>query len=233
MKAPLYLLSFGLAAALAASGQTGNQGQPQSQTQTPPVTSNNPSSQIGSGAETKAGTPAPSSTTPPAGQVSPTGTAVPPSSQGTAPATGGVAGAASSSTVQTPAGDNSSTGVAAVSDSDLEGQIQNALNKEPTLSGDSTRVKVSADTIELGGTVNSNKEKVTATRIVQSYAGSRKLVNNLTVGNRSGNTTAPRSDQDQTDRTGAASTTDRTGTSSNPNPATNPEPQKGSKPPRK
>jgi hypothetical protein len=230
MKTPLYLLSFGLAAALAAAGQTGNQ----SQTQTPPVSPSTPATQIGSGAQTKAGTPAPSSTTPQAGQVSPTGTAEPPSAQGTAPATGGVAGAASSSTVQTPSGDNSATGVAAVSDSDLESQIQNALNKEPTLSGDSTHVKVSADSIELGGSVNSNKEKVTATRIVQSYAGSRKLVNNLTVSGRAGNATAPRADQDQTDRSGVSSgATDRTGSSTNPNPATNPEGQKGSKPPIK
>ena len=227
MKTPLYLLAFSLAAALAATGQTGNQ----SQTQTPPVNSTTPASQIGSGAQTKAGTPAPSSTTTPAGQVNPTGTAQPPSTQDTAPATGGVAGAASSSTGQAPAGENSANGVAAVSDSDLESQIQNALNKEPTLTGDSTHVKVSTDSIELDGSVGTNKEKTTATRIVQSYAGSRKLVNNLTVSGRAGNTTAPRSEQDQTDRSGTSSTTDRTGTSTNP--ATNPEPQKGSKPPRK
>lgn len=228
MKTPLYLLSFGLALAVAAAGQTGNQ----SQTQTPPVNSTTPATQIGSGAQTKAGTPAQSSTTTttPAGQVSPTGTAEPPAAQGTAPATGGVAGAAGASTAQTPAADNSASGVAAVSDSDLEGQIQNALNKEPTLSGDSTHVKVTGDTIELGGNVGTNKEKVTATRIVQSYAGSKKLVNNLTIGGRTGNTTVPRTDQDQTDRSGvSSSTTDRTG--NNPNPATNPEPQKGSKPP--
>lgn len=227
MKTPLNLLSFSLVMVLAAAGQSGNQ----SQTQTPPVSPTTPATQIGSGAQTQTGTPAPSSTTPPAGQVSPTGTGVPPA-QGTAPATGGVAGAAGSSATQAPAGDNSANGIAAVSDTDLESQIQNALNKEPTLSGDSTRVKVSTDTIELGGNVGTNKEKVTATRIVQSYAGSKKLVNNLTVSNRSGSTTAPRSEQDQTDRTGASSTTDRTGTG-NSNPATNPEPNKGSRPPHK
>lgn len=130
--------------------------------------------------------------------------------------------------------------MAAITDSDLEGQIQNALNKEPTLSGDNTRVKVAADSIELNGNVNTNKEKVTATRIVQSYAGSRKLVNHLSVGNRGGNTASPRSDsQDQTDRTGAPGNSDRTGPdrtgsgNSNPNPATNPEPNKGSRPPQK
>ena len=67
-----------------------------------------------------------------------------------------------------------------MTDSDLESQIQNALSKEPTLTGDSPHVTVSGDTIELAGTVGTNKEKITATRIVQSYAGSKKLVNRLT-----------------------------------------------------
>jgi hypothetical protein len=50
------------------------------------------------------------------------------------------------------------------------------------LSGDSTHVTVSGDTIELAGNVTTGKEKITATRIVQSYAGSKKVVNHLTVG---------------------------------------------------
>ena len=54
-----------------------------------------------------------------------------------------------------------------MSDSDLQSQIQNALSKEPTLSGDSPRVNVSGDTVELAGNVGTNKEKITATRIVQ------------------------------------------------------------------
>jgi osmotically-inducible protein OsmY len=69
-----------------------------------------------------------------------------------------------------------------VADPELEGQIQNALSKEPTLTGDSAHVTVSGDTIELAGTVGTNKEKITATRIVQSYAGSKRLVNRLTIG---------------------------------------------------
>lgn len=214
--------------ALAAAGQTSSQNPPQSQTQTPPVSSTTPATQVGSGAETKAGTPAPSSTTP-NGHVDPTGTGAPPS-QGTAPATGGVSGAASSSATQTPAAEGSPSGVAVPTDSDLEGQIQNALNKEPTLSGDSTHVRVTSDTIELGGNVGTNKEKVTATRIVQSYAGSRKLVNHLAVGNRGGSTTSsPSGRPDQTDRTATPDNSDRTGGS---NPASNPEPNKGGKPPK-
>jgi osmotically-inducible protein OsmY len=218
MKKPLYLLSFGLILSWAAAGQTS------SQTQTPPVTPATPPTQIGSGDQSKAGTPSPTSTTP-QGQVSPTGTAQPPAPS-TAPnsTTGGVAGATGASATQNPSPEGSPSGIAAVSDSDLESQIQNALNKEPTLSGNNTHVKVSGDTIELDGTVTGNKEKTTATRIVQSYAGSKKLVNRLTIGG-NGSTTSHRNEQpDSTDRTQPTSTT---------NPATNPEPNKGSKPPQK
>jgi osmotically-inducible protein OsmY len=240
MKKLHYLLSFGLAVGLTAAGQTSSQEQPSSQpqTQTPPVTSTTPTTHIGSGAQTKAGTPATSTNTP-NGQVNPSGTAVPPQAgTGDSPsATGGVSGAASSSTgssANQPAmPEGSANGVAAVTDSDLESQIQNALNKEPTLSGNSPHVKVAADSIQLDGNVNTNKEKLTATRIVQSYAGSRKLVNHLSVGTQGGSANPSRSEpQDQTDRNGASGNSDRTGSGNN-NPATNPEPNKGSRPPKK
>jgi osmotically-inducible protein OsmY len=58
------------------------------------------------------------------------------------------------------------------------------------LTGDSAHVTVSGDTIELAGTVGTNKEKITATRIVQSYAGSKRLVNRLTIG-KAGEKTPP------------------------------------------
>ena len=109
-----------------------------------------------------------------------------------------------------------------MTDSDLQSQIQNALSKEPTLTGDSPRVNVSGDTVELAGTVGTNKEKITATRIVQSYTGSKKLVNKLTISGRS-------------EKASPASTDNPHDTS---NPANNPEPNKGtppssSKPPQK
>jgi hypothetical protein len=211
----LLTLSFGLALALTSAAQS------TSQSQTPPVNPTTPATQIGSGAQTKAGTPAQTQTAPAPGQVNPTGTAEAPAQN---PATGGVAGAAGASAAQTPATDNSPSGLAAVSDSDLESQIQNALSKEPTLSGDNTHVKVSADTIELDGTVATNKEKITATRIVQSYAGSKKLVNRLNIGGGAGSTNSKRNETpDSSDRTRPTSTT---------NPATNPEPNKGGKPPK-
>jgi BON domain-containing protein len=184
MNKSIFLLGCGIVMALAVSAQTS------SQTQTPPVTSTTPATGIGSGAQTKGVTPTPS-TTSPAGQVNPAGTAQPPAQTTApgAPATGGVAGAASSTAPRSSSAETSSGGIAAVTDADLESQIQNALNKEPTLTGDSTHVTVSSDAIELSGNVGTSKEKITATRIVQSYAGRKKVVNHLTVGGK----TPPRS----------------------------------------
>jgi hypothetical protein len=166
MKIPFCVLGFGLVISIAASAQT-------QQPQTPPINPTTPATHVGDGAQTKAGTPVQPSTA--------------------APVTGGVAGAASSSTAPNPDAANPGGVISAMTDSDLQSQIQSALSKEPTLAGDSARATVSGDTIELAGTVGTNKEKVTATRIVQSYAGSKKLVNKLTVGGRSEKPSAPES----------------------------------------
>lgn len=213
MKKLFLSLGIGFSLALAAMAQSS------SQTQTPPVNPTTPANQIGSGAQTKSGKPAPSATTSPAGQVDPTGTAQPPDQTTTpsAPATGGVAGAASSSTAQSPSPDTSAAGIAAVSDPELQTQIQHALNKEPTLTGDSTHVTVTPEAIELAGNVGTSKEKITATRIVQSYAGSKKVVNHLTIGGKGSPSTQP---QENPDASHPGSTT----------PPTNPD--KGGQPPR-
>jgi osmotically-inducible protein OsmY len=199
MRIPLYVLGFGFVLSAASlTAQTTQQQQP-----TTPVNPSTPATGIGDGAQSKAGTP-----------VQPTTSA---------PSTpGGVAGAASSSTVQTPDAQDTAGGVSAMTDSDLQSQIQNALSKEPTLTGDSARVNVSGDTVELAGAVGTNKEKITATRIVQSYAGSKKLVNKLTI--------SPRNEKS------SPASTDNPGSTANP--ANNPEPSKGtppsrSKPPQK
>jgi len=65
--------------------------------------------------------------------------------------------------------------------SDLQTQIQSALKNEPTLSNDTINVAVTDTEIDLSGTVASGKEKQTAKRIAQSYAGNRKLKDHLTV----------------------------------------------------
>ncbi|MGC2743851.1 MAG: BON domain-containing protein [Candidatus Angelobacter sp.] len=198
MRTPIYFVAFGFV--LSVSALTAQTSQPQQPTT--PVNPSTPATHVGDGAQSKAGTP-----------VQPT----------TAPATtGGVSGAASSSTAQTPDTQNSAGGVSTMSDSDLQSQIQNALSKEPTLSGDSPHVNVSGDTVELAGNVGTNKEKITATRIVQSYSGSKKLVNQLTI--------SPRSEKS------SPASADNPGSTANP--ANNPEPNKGtppssSKPPQK
>src|SRR6185312_2781828 len=141
MRFPIYVLSFGFVLSVTAlTAQTTPQQQPST-----PVSPSTPATHIGDGAQSKSGTP-----------VQPT----------TPATTGGVTGAASSSTGQTPTGQDSAGGISAMTDSDLQSQIQNALSKEPTLTGDSPRVNVSGDTVELAGTVGTNKEKITATRIV-------------------------------------------------------------------
>ena len=187
MRIPLYVLGFGFV--LSAVALTAQQ-QPAT-----PVNPSTPATRVGDGAQSKAGTPVPPTTTAPS-------------------TTGGVAGAASSSTAQTPDTQDSAGGVSAMTDSDLQSQIQNALSKEPTLTGDSPRVNVSGDTVELGGTVGTNKEKITATRIVQSYTGSKKLVNKLTI--------SPRNVKS------SPTSTDNPGNTANP--ANNPEPNKGTSP---
>jgi hypothetical protein len=63
----------------------------------------------------------------------------------------------------------------------LESQIQSALGKDPTLIHDSVRVAVSEDAVELTGNVATSRERLTATRIAQSYAGSKHVVSRITV----------------------------------------------------
>jgi osmotically-inducible protein OsmY len=75
--------------------------------------------------------------------------------------------------------------------SNLKSQIEGALQKEPTLSNDKIIVNVTDTTVELTGTAVTGKDKQTAKRIAQSYAGNRRLVDHITV---SGRGTSP-SDQ--------------------------------------
>src|SRR5207302_11263423 len=63
----------------------------------------------------------------------------------------------------------------------LQSTIQDKLKSEPMLSSSSVNVNVTDATIELSGSVATGKEKQTAERIAQSYAGNRKLVNRITV----------------------------------------------------
>lgn len=126
-----------------------------------------------------------------------------PSSQTPSSSTGGVAGSTSSQTQSNPGSSSGAVGsnqsgtsstttsttttetqtspANAGAGSDLQSQIQNALKNEPTLSNDSINVAVTDDAIDLTGSVATGKEKQTAKRIVQSYAGNRKVTDHLTV----------------------------------------------------
>jgi len=75
-----------------------------------------------------------------------------------------------------------STTSAPTTGGELQGQIQNALKNEPTLANDNINVSVTDNEIDLAGTVTTGKEKLTAKRIVQSFAGNRKVKDHLTVG---------------------------------------------------
>jgi hypothetical protein len=73
-----------------------------------------------------------------------------------------------------------------VSDSaSLKGQLDQAYQSEPSLSGSNIQVEVSDTSIQLTGSVPTGKEKTTAKRIAQSYAGNRKVVEKLAVTGRS------------------------------------------------
>jgi len=67
-------------------------------------------------------------------------------------------------------------------DATLQAQIQNALGHDPTLSHHSIRVSVLNDSIELTGSVDTSRERLTATRLAMSFAGSRRVISRITVG---------------------------------------------------
>lgn len=71
--------------------------------------------------------------------------------------------------------------ISGATDSDLQSAIQRALRDEPTLANDKLSVSVSANTVELSGSVANGREFLTAARIARSYAGSKWLVNHIQV----------------------------------------------------
>lgn len=63
----------------------------------------------------------------------------------------------------------------------LQSQIQNALRNEPSLSNSHIVVNVTAEGIDLSGTVDSSKDRQAAERIAQSFDGNRKLTDNVMI----------------------------------------------------
>jgi len=151
-------------------------------------------------------------------------------SGGTVPSnSGSIAGnAAAASGTQSgtlPAGDQSaSSSNASSSNNDsasLQSTIQDKLKSEPMLSSSSVNVNVTDATIELSGTVATGKEKQTAERIAQSYAGNRKLVNRITV---TGNGSSSSSGQATPVQPDKSAPTSANPSSTNGNPPTNQTP---------
>ncbi|HUQ50432.1 MAG TPA: BON domain-containing protein [Terriglobales bacterium] len=67
---------------------------------------------------------------------------------------------------------------------DTEGvrqRIENALRSDSTLSATSFTVNVTDDTVEISGVANNGKERVSARRIAQSFAGNLRVRDRITV----------------------------------------------------
>lgn len=89
---------------------------------------------------------------------------------------------------------------------ELQKRINATLRNEPMLGGSNVIVHVTADSIELSGTLPAGKEKQTAKRIAQSFAGNRRVVDRIIVTGRgaagasgtTGATVEPRNDPNNT-----------------------------------
>ncbi len=81
----------------------------------------------------------------------------------------------------------SATGMTFAADTDaktLQGEIDSALKSDPALANSQLNVNVDDSQITLTGTVPTGKEKVTATRIAQSYAGNRRVQDKVSIAGR-------------------------------------------------
>jgi|SRR5579883_2261182 len=89
----------------------------------------------------------------------------------------------------------------------VQSEIENAIRREPGMHADAVAIKVSDDTIELSGNVNSGKEKLAIYRLAESFAINRHVKDLVTVGNRgTSEASAPMAAQKQaraTDKSGA------------------------------
>jgi Flp pilus assembly secretin CpaC len=63
----------------------------------------------------------------------------------------------------------------------VQDQIQQGLNSEPSLSHTKISVKTNDDSVVLSGTVENEDQHESALRIAQSYAGDRKIVDKIQV----------------------------------------------------
>lgn len=64
---------------------------------------------------------------------------------------------------------------------ELRAKIEAALRREPSLSNTNITLNISDDTIDITGNANSPKERLAARRIVQSFAGNRRVRERISV----------------------------------------------------
>lgn len=72
-------------------------------------------------------------------------------------------------------------GEAAPNTTDVQSNIQAAIQKEPSLASSNIQVNVTNKEVELSGTVGSASDKKTAEQIAKSNAGGRKVKSHLKV----------------------------------------------------
>ncbi len=95
--------------------------------------------------------------------------------------TGTQPGAVGAQTQSTQGAAGATTGNGTLTGDHLRADIQNALQRDPTLSSCSLTTNVTAEAVELAGTCPTAQEKQTAVRLAQSFAGNRRVVNRITV----------------------------------------------------
>jgi osmotically-inducible protein OsmY len=117
----------------------------------------------------------------------------PPSASQPMVGSGAIGANAGGSTSPSPANaaGNADLGASVNDTATLQGQIQNALQNEPTLRNDNVNVTVTDSTIELSGTVQNGKEKETARRIASSFAGNRRVKDRVTLSGKGAASTNP------------------------------------------
>jgi osmotically-inducible protein OsmY len=81
----------------------------------------------------------------------------------------------------TPQAQSANFGLSRVDPSGLASKINAALKRDPALANKNVSVNVSDTGVEVTGAVDTGKEKLTAMRIAQSYAGNFKVLDRLTL----------------------------------------------------
>jgi hyperosmotically inducible periplasmic protein len=82
---------------------------------------------------------------------------------------------------QQPSTSQPSTSQAPAASGDVQGDIQSALQKDPTLSSANINVQVSGNNVELTGTAPSQDAKDKAEQIAKSHSGGMNVKNKIKV----------------------------------------------------